>query len=280
LKRRTFLSILGATSLTCWAARKTPAALLADYKVESLYLANQELTFRASQLYREWAAGRNSGQMPVAESLLLLRKSLQSQGAQLARAAGPESSAVCRRVSDVQIKGVDFLLNWVRQGPPRQADEALQKHWKVELEVEQAWLTERHRQLTRLIAASSSHPLLPYYQWRSSLHQLNLQEWKLASRLAQSFADKREDTRLVADALRLANASQSVAPPSFCRDVQLHFQQRYAALARLCQSTQAHLAVPDADSLANLQEDELNYRQLRLTCQKGTLAILKSRLGA
>ena len=103
-------------------------------------------------------------------------------------------------------------------------------------------------------------------------------ELDLAEDVAQAFLQHNQAAALTQKGIRLHAQAAAIQPPPACLKAHQLYLERFARLVQLCGSAQSAIAAPDADTVANLQEDEEIYRKKALASDDASLAVLRSLL--
>lgn len=164
-----------------------------------------------------------------------------------------------------------------RSSQPR-TQAQLQQSWQNAVDIQADLLNLRDSQLGVVFKTAPPRDLQAYYQWKKSMQQVLRAELQLAQDVAQAFQQRNQAAALTQKALRLHAQAEAILPPASCARAHQLYLERFGTLSRLCRSAQMAIAAPDADSVANLQEDEEVYRKKALDSDNASRDALSSLL--
>lgn len=274
--RQLLAGILGL--LLAGSLQAAPDPRVQDLQLEEQISLAQKLCLEAGRAYQDWLNGR--ARPAAAETLVQSR--LQGLGAFQARAAqlaGPSSQTSVRHWARMQKQELQYYLKDIRQKPPQpRTQELLQQRWQNAVEIQRDLLETRRRQLDGIRKLPGQPTLVQYYRWREQMLPLLQAELGLAEQVAQAFSQQNKAARLAGPAVQLQREAMAVKPPAACQKAHQLYLERFEALRNLCGSAQQAITAADADSVANLQDDEESYRQKALASDDASLSVLRALL--
>lgn len=277
MNRRQLLAGMVAclVSRPLWAA---PDPRLQDLELEKQISQAQKLCVQAGETYQGWLNGRVSSPLAKTEVSSRLQK-LAAFQAKAAVLAVPSSQTSVRHWARVQKQELQYFLNDIaKNAPAAQTQAQLQQRWQNAVAIQSDLLEARRQQLTVVKKLPSNALLTSYYRWRDSMLTVMESELALAKEVAQAFQQQNKTATLARKALALHNQAAAIQPPPACLAAHQLYLERFASLSRLCGSAQQAITGPDADTVANLQEDEEAYRKKALDSDDASLAALKTLL--
>ncbi len=255
-----------------------PDLRLQDLQLEEQISKAQKLCVEAGETYQNWLNGRVSSNVARTEVALRLQKleAFQKKAAALAAASSQTS---VRHWARMQKQELQYFGQAIHQNlPAAQTQAQLQRRWQNAVEIQSDLLESRRRQLLVVKKLPGSPRLGAYYRWRESMLAVMQSELALAQEVAQAFQQQDKTATLARKALSLHSQAALIKPPLDCVVAHQVYLERFASLSRLCGSAQQAITAPDADTVANLQEDEEAYRKKALASDDASLAALRSLL--
>lgn len=246
-----------------------------DLALEEQISLAQKLCLQAGETYQNWLNGRISSKPAQAMigSCLQQLAVFQNKAASL---AAPSSQTSIRHWARTQKQELRYFWNHIQMNSATaQTQSQLQQRWQNAVEIQSDLLKTRRSQLVVVKKLPGPRELNAYYQWRGSMLTVMESELALAQEVAQAFQQQNKAATLVRRAISLHEQAAAIKPPSSCFAAHQLYLERFASLTRLCGSAQQAITGPDADTVANLQEDEEAYRKKALASDDANLAALR-----
>lgn len=275
-RRQLLAGVLGCVvSTPLWAA---PDPRLQDLRLEEQISQAQKLCVEAGETYQNWLNGRVSSAVGTTEVNTRLRKleAFQKNAALLAASSSQTSLRHWARMQKQELQY--FLTDMKKQSPSAQTQAQLQQRWQNAVEIQTDLLESRRRQLKAVSGLPSTPQLTAYYGWRKIMLGVLQSELTLAQEVAAAFQQQNKTATLARKALALHDQAVAVKAPPVCQAAHQLYLERFARLSRLCRSAQQAITGPDADTVANLLDDEETYRKKALASDDASLAALRSLL--
>ena len=272
IRRAGLLSLVFSLSLSA-----TPDPRLQDLKLEEKLLEAQQECVNAGQTYQDWLNGRISSAKaaPLLQGYLSKATTYQKAATQLAASSSQRS---VRHWALMQQQELGYFFSHIRSKSSQPRTQAqLQRSWQNAVDIQADLLTLRDSQLGVVSKAAPSRELQAYYQWKKSMQQVLRAELQLAQDVALAF-QQHSQAPLTQKALQLHAQAEAIQPPAICKKAHQLYLERFGTLSRLCRSAQMAIAAPDADTVANLQEDEEAYRKKALESDNASRDALSSLL--
>lgn len=265
----------GLMSLSLSAA---PDPRKQDLELEEKISRAQNECVKAGETYQDWMNGRipSSQAGPFVQSCLANVTVYQKAATQL---AAPSSQSSVRHWALMQQQELGYFFSHIRtkSGQPR-TQAQLQQSWQNAVAIQADLLTLRDSQLGVVAKTTAPSQVKAYYRWKQSMLQVLRAELRLAQDVAQAFQQHNQAAALTQKGIKLHAQAAAIQPPPSCAKAHQLYLERFAKLVQLCGSAQSAIAAPDADTVANLQEDEEIYRKKALASDDASLAVLRSLL--
>ncbi|MBX3169943.1 MAG: hypothetical protein KF760_21240 [Candidatus Eremiobacteraeota bacterium] len=275
-RRQLLAGVLGTlVSAPLWSA---PDPRLLDLQLEEQISKAQKLCVEAGETYQNWLNGRVSSHVARAEVGSRLQK-LEAFQKKAAVLAVPASQTSVRHWARMQKQELQYFWSDMQKGSSAAQTQAqLQQRWQNAVGIQADLLETRRRQLKVVEKLRDNQQLGSYYHWRNSILIVMQSELALAQEVAEAFQQQNKSAMLTRRAISLYDQASLIQPPPSCLAAHQLYLERFTSLSKLCRSAQLAITAPDADTVANLQDDEEAYRKKALASDDASLAALRSLL--